>query len=219
MVSSLPLGRLHVITDTRPGADPIAVARAALSAGAPVLQVRVEDHHTDREAFDLTLALRQLCRDFEATCLVNDRLHVAVATEADGGHVGAGDLPVAAARKVLGSGALVGGTCRDPQTARALRRAGADYLGVGPAFATATKAGLPDPIGPKTIARIAAAVDIPVIAIGGVTAERVDELIAAGAHGVAVVGAVSRALDPHTATRELLAAIEQSVRKRERSSP
>lgn len=217
MVSPLPLGRLHVITDTRPGRDPVAVARAALSAGAPVLQVRVQDHHTDREAFDLTLALLELCRRYDATCLVNDRLHVAVAAGADGGHVGALDLPVGAARTVLGATAVVGGTCRDPHSARALRRAGADYLGAGPAFTTATKDGLPDPIGPRTIARIAAAVDIPVIAIGGVTAERVDELIAAGAHGVAVVGAVSGAPDPHAATRELLAAVEQSVRKRERS--
>lgn len=217
MDSSLPLGRLHVITDTRPGTDPVAVARAALAAGAPVLQVRVGDHHTDREAFDLTLTLLELCRHYGATCLVNDRLHVAVAAGADGGHVGAQDLPVHAARSVLGTRRVLGGTCRDPEAARALRRAGADYLGAGPAYPTSTKDGLPEPIGPQTIGRIAEAVDIPVIAIGGVTAAGVAGLIAAGAHGVAVVGAVSRAADPYAATKALLDAVSRAVGDRERS--
>lgn len=217
MDSSLPLGRLHVITDTRPGAEPVRVARAALAAGAPVLQVRVADHHTDREAFDLTLTLVELCREYGATCLVNDRLHVALAVGADGGHVGAHDLPVHAARVVLGGAAVIGGTCRNPEAARALRRAGASYLGAGPAFATTTKDGLPDPIGPGAIGRIAAAVDIPVIGIGGVTAATAGELIEAGAHGVAVVGAISLAPDPYAATRELLDVVERAVRQRGRS--
>ncbi|MGH8883069.1 MAG: thiamine phosphate synthase, partial [Stackebrandtia sp.] len=191
------MGRLHVITDTRPGRDPVAVARAVLAAGAPVLQVRVADHTCDREAFDLTLLLAELCAEYGATCLVNDRLHVGLAVGVHGGHVGARDLPVHAARAVVGEAAILGGTCRDPETARALRRAGAGYLGVGPAYATSTKDGLPPPLGPHRIGRVAASVDIPVIAIGGVTADRVGELIAAGAHGVAVVGAVSNAADPY----------------------
>ncbi|HZE41400.1 MAG TPA: thiamine phosphate synthase, partial [Stackebrandtia sp.] len=167
---------------------------------------------------DLAIHLKDLCDAAGATCLINDRLDVALAVEAHGGHVGARDLPVPAARGILGGHALVGGTCREPETARALRRAGASYLGAGPAFATTTKDGLPDPLGPERIGRIAAAVDIPVIAIGGVTAERVDALIAAGAHGVAVVGAISRAADPYRATRDLLDAVEASVRKREGNS-
>lgn len=193
------------------------VARAALAAGAPVLQVRVADHHTDREAFDLTLTLVELCREYGATCLVNDRLHVALAVGADGGHVGAHDLPVHAARVVLGGTAVIGGTCRNPEAARALRRAGASYLGAGPAFATTTKDGLPEPIGPGAIGRIAAAVDIPVIGIGGVTAATAGELIEAGAHGVAVVGAISLAPDPYAATRELLDVVERAARQRGRS--
>ncbi|HYN96738.1 MAG TPA: thiamine phosphate synthase, partial [Pilimelia sp.] len=91
-------GRLHLITDTRPGRDPIAVARAALAAGVPVVQVRVEDTTTDREAYDLAGRIAALCATRGAACLVNDRLHVALAVRAAGGHVGAADLPVAAAR-------------------------------------------------------------------------------------------------------------------------
>ena len=87
---------------------------------------------------------------------------------------------------------------------------GADYLGVGPAYATATKAGLPDPIGPAAVGAVAAAVTVPVIAIAGISLDRVPEVLAAGAHGIAVVGAVTRADDPARATADLLAAIEAS---------
>ncbi|MGW1447300.1 thiamine phosphate synthase, partial [Micromonospora sp. NPDC002411] len=98
------LGRLHLITDTRPGRDPLTVVRAALTAARAdlVVQVRVEDSATDREAYDLARRVLALCASYEATCLVNDRLHVALAVGAAGGHVGADDLPVAAARRVLG---------------------------------------------------------------------------------------------------------------------
>ena len=91
-----------------------------------------------------------------------------------------------------------------PTTARRLVAEGADYLGVGPTYATATKDGLPDPIGPDTVAAIVAAVEVPVIAISGITAARLPEVLATGAHGVAVVGAVVDAPDPGAATRELL---------------
>ncbi|MBM0275999.1 thiamine phosphate synthase, partial [Micromonospora tarensis] len=92
------LGRLHLITDTRPGREPLAVVRAALSVARAdlVVQVRVEDSATDREAYDLARRVLALCASYQATCLVNDRLHVAVAVGAAGGHVGADDLPVAA---------------------------------------------------------------------------------------------------------------------------
>src|SRR5205823_15043548 len=107
-----------------------------------------------------------LCRPAGVTCLVNDRLHVALAVGADGGHVGADDLPVAAARRILGPYAVLGATARDPETARRAVADGASYLGVGPAYPTSTKGGLPAPIGPAGVAAVAAAVPVPVIAIG-----------------------------------------------------
>lgn len=205
-----PLGRLHLITDTRPGRDALAVAAAALAAGAPAVQVRVEDHTTDREAYEFARRVRQLCDRYRATCLVNDRLHLALAVGAAGGHVGADDLPAEAARRVLGPVAVLGVTCRDPEAAKAALAAGASYLGVGPAYGTSTKDGLPEPIGPVGVGAVAAAVpELPVIAIGGVRADRVAELRAAGAYGVAVIGAVSGAADPAAATRELLAALRE----------
>ena len=202
-----PVGRLHVLTDTRPGRDPLAVVRAALSAGAPVIQVRVTDQVTDRQAYELAGRVAALCREYGATCLVNDRLHVALAVGADGGHVGAEDLPVVAARAVLGADALLGGTAREPEDARAAVAAGVDYLGVGPCYPTTTKELPVPPGGVDRIARVAAAVPVPVIAIGGVSAARVPELIAAGAYGVAVVGEVSAAADPAAAVTALLRAL------------
>jgi thiamine-phosphate pyrophosphorylase len=203
-----PLGRLHLITDTRPGRDALAVVVAALSAGVPVVQVRVEDPATDRHAYEFASRVHELCLRHGATCLINDRLDVALAVGAAGAHVGADDLPVRAARHVLGPAAVLGATCRDPAAARAAVRDGASYLGVGPAFATTTKPGLPGPIGPAGVGAVAAAVpDVPVIAIGGVTAARIPGLLTAGAYGVAVVGAVSDAADPLAATAELLRAL------------
>jgi len=200
------LGRLHVLTDARGGQPALDVVAAAVAAGAPVVQVRAKGC-TDRELYAFAGAVMELCAAAGTTCLVNDRVDVALAVGAHGTHLGAGDLPLAAARRVAGPGHLLGGTAREPRLARQLVAEGADYLGVGPAFPTRTKSGLPDALGPGGIRAVAEAVDVPVIAIGGVTAGRVAELLAAGATGVAVVGAVSGAADPAAATRELLRAL------------
>lgn len=204
------IGRLHVITDTRPGRDPVAVVAAALEAGAPVIQVRGKEL-TDRQLYELTCRVRDRCASHGALCLVNDRIDVALATGADGAHLGDHDLPVAVARRVLdgcGPGSVLGATARNPATAVTHQAAGATYLGVGPCFATATKHGLPPPLEPALVASIAGAVEIPVIAVAGVTAARVPELVERGVHGVAVIGAVSDADDPHAAVEELLRALE-----------
>ncbi len=200
------LGRCHLITDSRDGRDPLAVLPAALDAGVDVIQVRLKGRG-DREVLAVVEAALAACRAYGATCIVDDRLDVALAAGADGVHLGDEDLPVAAARAVAGPAFLIGATVRNPGAARAAVEAGASYLGTGPAYATASKAGLPDPIGPSGVAAVCAAVDVPVVAIGGVTAERVADLVAAGAHGVAVVGAISDAPDPGAAARRLVASL------------
>jgi thiamine-phosphate pyrophosphorylase len=201
------IGRLHLITDCRLGPGVVPIVLAALAGGADTVQIRVDAATTDREAYDLAGRVLALCREVGATCLVNDRIHVALAVGADGAHVGADDLPVAVARRLLGPDAVLGATARDPATARRAVADGASYLGVGPAYRTTTKSGLPEPIGPAGVAAVAAAVDVPVVAVGGVTADRVTDLRAAGAHGVAVVGAVSAASDPRAAAERLARAL------------
>jgi thiamine-phosphate pyrophosphorylase len=194
------IGRLHVLVDSVP------LAEAALEGGAPTLQVRVK-LGPDRRRFDTVAAIAERCRDAGAACLVNDRADFAVAAGADGVHVGAEDLPVAVVRRVVGPGAVVGGTARDPATGRRLVEAGASYLGVGPTFVTRSKVGLPAPIGLEGLRAVAEAVTVPVIAIAGITAARVPDVLAAGAWGVAVLGAVGASDDPRLATRELVRAV------------
>lgn len=203
------MGRLHVISDARGGRDALGVVAAAVTAGAPVVQVRAKGC-TDRVLYDFACRVAELCSTTGATCIVNDRVDVALAVGAAGTHLGAQDLPITAVRRVAGPDHLVGGTARDPERAAAIVASGADYLGVGPVYSTLTKAGLPDPLGPTTIRAVAAAVDVPVIAIGGITVAQVPALLAAGAHGVAVVTAISDAPDPAAATRALLQALDQS---------
>ena len=197
------IGRLHVITDR------LSVASAALSAGAPVIQVRCKSR-TDAELYELVCRVVELAMPMDATVVVNDRLHVALAAGAHGGHVGQHDLPTAIARNVLGVDAVLGGTARDPATAQAHEAAGASYLGVGPTFTTTSKQGLPAPLGPQRVGEVAAAVGIPVIAIAGVTADRIPELLDAGVHGVAVIGAIGDAPDPYSATEELLRVLDKA---------
>jgi thiamine-phosphate pyrophosphorylase len=198
------LGRLHVLVDS------LIVAEAALEAGAPTLQVRLKSG-TDGDRYRLAHAIAERCQAAAATCLINDRADLAVAVDADGVHVGADDLPVPVVRRIVGPGALVGGTARDPDTARRLVGEGASYLGVGPTFATTSKTGLPDPIGVAGVRAVVDAVDVPVIAIAGITADTVEAVMATGAWGVAVIGAVVDSPDPHTATHDLMLAVTKAV--------
>ncbi len=199
--------RLHVLTDDRPDAALLGLVDTVLAAGAPCIQLRSK-HRDDTRLHELAVEVVARCHAGGALCIVNDRADVAVAVGADGVHVGATDLPVAAVRRVVGADLLVGATARDADTAARAVADGADYLGVGPVFTTTTKTGLPDPIGPAGLAAVATAVDVPVLGIAGVTADRVPELLDAGAHGVAVTAAVTSAEDPAAAVVELLAAVD-----------
>lgn len=188
--------RLHIVTDS------LDVVRGVLGHGPVAVQVRVKTN--DRSAYALTVAALPLCRAAGALCLVDDRVGVALAAGADGVHVGGDDLPVDVVRRVLGPDAVVGATCRNPADARAAVAAGATYLGVGPAFATRTKSGLPAPIGVEGVSAVVRAVPgTPVIAIAGITPERVALL---ESYGVAAISAV--AADPAGATVEFLRALD-----------
>jgi thiamine-phosphate pyrophosphorylase len=205
------VGRVHLITDPRPGADDLNAVRAALDAGVDTVQIRVKQAG-DALVLRLVEQTLELLAPYGAACVVDDRLDVALAAGATGVHLGADDLPVAAARSLAGDRLLVGATVRDPEAARRAADEGADYLGVGPVRPTTTKAGLPAPIGVAGVAAVCAATPLPVVAIGGVTVDLVPDLLAAGAHGVAVVGAVHRAVDPGRAAAALVDALGGSRR-------
>lgn len=198
------IGRVHVLVDSVP------LAEAALEGGAPTLQARVKAG-PDRHRYETVAAIVERCRDAGATCVVNDRADFAVAAGADGVHVGAQDLTVSDVRRIVGPQAIVGATARDRVRACKLVAEGASYLGVGPTYSTGSKVGLPQPLGPVGVRDIAESVDVPVIAIAGITPARVPKVMAAGAWGVAVIGAVSGADDPHAATHDLVVAVARAV--------
>lgn len=200
----MSVGRLHVITPPHVDDALVNATGAALEAGAPVIQVRAKNLN-DRQWYSFGRRLRDMVIDCGVICVVNDRCDIALGVGAHGVHLGADDLPVGVARRLLGEEMIIGATVRDPEQARRARDEGASYLGVGPCYASTTKSvGLPDPMGLAGIAAVSGAVELPVIAIAGVTLERVPELLDAGAYGVAVVSAIYSASDPGQATRAFL---------------
>jgi thiamine-phosphate pyrophosphorylase len=203
---SVTIARLHLITPDAWDRWVIEQVDAALEAGAPWVQVRSK-RATDRQRGAFAGAVARSCAASGATCVIDDRADVALAVGAAGVHLGADDLPVAAVRTLLGPAAVIGATCRHPDDARRAVDDGASYLGVGPVFATTTKVGLPDPIGLAGLEAVATAVELPVVAISGITLDRVASVRGAGAHGVAVVAAVFDAPDVGEATRAFLDAL------------
>lgn len=197
--------RLIVVTDPDCGAGRtvVDVVRAALRGGAPAIQLRMKDASA-REMTELARTLRAETRPAGALLFVNDRVDVALAAGADGAHVGQDDLPVAAARAIVPPGFLLGVSAETAELARAAAADGADYVGVGPVYATGSKADAGDAVGVERIAQVAAAVRIPVVGIGGITIDNAPPIIRAGAAGVAVISAVMRADDPEAAARALL---------------
>ncbi|MCG6989339.1 MAG: thiamine phosphate synthase [Gemmatimonadetes bacterium] len=198
--------RLVVVTDA-PLAAPRTVEEVvarALEGGARAVQLRNKGDSAG-DILALGRTLRTLTRAAGALLFVNDRLDVALAVDADGVHVGPEDLPVAAVRAVSPPGFLVGRSARDPDVARRAVREGADYIGCGSVYPTSTKTDVGDIIGLEGLGRVVESVEVPVLAIGGITAERASDVAATGAAGIAAVGAVMRAADPAAAARAFLA--------------
>lgn len=198
--------RLTVLTDAGLAAPRTLedVVAAALSAGAPAIQLR-EKGSSARELFAVGSAVRRLTREAGALFIVNDRLDLALALDADGIHLGPHDLPVSAVRSAVGEGFLVGRSASDPMSARAAVAAGADYVGCGAVYETVTKADPGDVIGLDGLDRVARSVEVPVVGIGGITANRAVDVARTAAVGVAVVSAVMRAADVDAAVRGLMA--------------
>jgi thiamine-phosphate pyrophosphorylase len=196
--------RLIVVTDPDCGAgrDVADVVRAALRGGAPAIQLRMKDASA-REMAALARTLLAETRAAGALLFVNDRVDVALAVGADGAHVGQDDLPAAAARAIAPPGFLIGVSAETIGLALQAQADGADYVGVGPVYATGSKADAGDAVGVERIAEVAAAVRIPVVGIGGIATGNAAAVVHGGAAGVAVISAVMRATDPEAAVRAL----------------
>lgn len=205
---SIPDWRVCVLTDARfsRGRSHTDVVRAAIAGGADAIQFR-DKETSGRALYDAAAAIRRLCRETGVAFIVNDRVDIALASDADGVHVGQDDLSATVVRRLIGPDRILGVSATSLSEARAACAAGADYLGVGPVFeARGTKPDAAHPIGLQGLAAICAASTLPVIAIGGITAANARQVAGAGAAGVAVISAVVSADDIAAATRALKAA-------------
>ncbi|MEY4840126.1 MAG: hypothetical protein RLZZ374_1034 [Cyanobacteriota bacterium] len=215
------LGQCQLYFVTSPAANLEAVVTAALEAGVRLVQYRAKGDApvgaapvaggpaiTDQQRLTDARALRQLCARHGALFLVNDRIDLALAVDADGVHLGQDDLPPAIARRLLGPDRLIGRSTHRLEQLHQAVADGCDYVGVGPVNATPTKPGR-DPVGLDYVRQAAATSPIPFFAIGGIDSTSLEEALAAGASRVAVVRAITQAADAGAASAELLARLAQ----------
>lgn len=194
------------------GRSHLAVIEAAIAGGATVVQYR-EKAASTRQMIAEAQALRELTRRAGVPLIVNDRLDVALAIDADGVHVGQDDMPAALARRLIGPDKILGVSAANLAEAMQAAQDGADYLGVGPIFATPTKPDAAPPIGMEGLRAICRQVALPIVAIGGINAANAVDAIRAGAHGVAVVSAVVAAEDVAAAASQLRAMVAEARRQ------
>ena len=197
--------RLYLVTDEKlsRGRSHLEVAEAAIRGGADVIQLR--DKTADSGTlYRVAVAMRKLTLEAKIPLIVNDRLDIALAVDADGLHVGQDDLPASVARRLLGPGKILGVSTETPQEALQAEKDGADYLGVGPIFeARGTKADAGEPKGPAMIAPIRAKCRLPIVAIGGIKAGNARSVLEAGADAVAVISDIVAADDIEQAARRM----------------
>lgn len=195
--------QLHLVTDRkRAGGALVERVEAALRGGVDAVQLREKDLPA-RVLQQLAHELLRLCRRHGARLLINDRIDVALAVDADGVHLPATSFRVAEARALLGTDRLIGVSTHDPDEVAAAAREGADYAVFGPVFETPSKAAFGPPQGVDRLRRAVAAAAIPVLAIGGITPARVREVRDSGAAGVAAISSILAAADPAAAARSL----------------
>ena len=212
--ATMPIGRLHILTDIhlQQQFSHVELARLACAGGADVIQFR-QKKGTIPERLAMLLDVAAVCKASGVQLIVDDHLDLALAVGADGFHVGQDDLPVETARAIIehhdGSTCLIGATCTTTEQARHAASAGADYIGFGPVFPTTSKANPASVKGLAGLAEVCTGVAIPVVAIGGITVERVRSVLEAGAHGVAVMSAVVMAEEPERAVRLFRREIDQ----------
>lgn len=205
---------LQYITHQTPSVSYLEGAIMALQGGCRWVQMRLkgEPRPDDPSPLDCGKALLRLCRAFGATFIVDDDVELALQLHADGVHLGRHDMPIAEARRRLGSSFIIGGTANTIDDIRLIAAQGADYIGCGPFRFTSTKKNLAPQLGLEGYRQLvgqmrAEGISLPLVAIGGITADDIADLAATGVSGIAVSGAILSAYDPEEATRQLISLI------------
>jgi len=201
---------LYIVTASVPelGRDHYDVARAAIEGGATAIQLRVKKRPMG-QTLKIATAIHELTADAGIPLIINDHVGIAMASRAEGLHVGPDDISIPSARRMLGKEMIIGKSTGKHDAAIKAEQENAGYVGVGPIFATDNKPGI-QPLGLQNITKVKAVVGIPVIAIGGIHAGNITECIDAGADGVAVIAAVALADDMVAATAELRGKLDKA---------
>ena len=205
-------GELYGITcfERSRGRGNIAVAIEMLKGGVRVVQYR-EKYRPARVKYAECLKLRELTREYKALLIVNDDVDLALICQADGLHLGQDDLPLAAAKQLLGRDQIIGLSTHNPHQAEEAFRQGADYIGVGPVFSTDTKEGVHPPVGLKYIDYVAKHIPIPFVAIGGIKSHNLESVLESGAKCVALVTALTESDDIACEAKRLRARIKDGL--------
>ena len=205
------IGRLHVLTDTdlQNCFSHIELAELAIAGGADTIQFRQKTGETI-QMIHTAEQIQALCKRAGASFIINDRVDVAIASHADGVHLGQGDFPIPLARKLLGEGAIIGGSAGNEEEARKCFLEGADYIGFGPVYPTSSKEDAGPASGLDLLRQVVEKIPLPIIAIGGINKDNTLLVRETGAYGIAVISAVCCEKDPEEATRCLLRLLEAS---------
>jgi thiamine-phosphate pyrophosphorylase len=193
----------YAIVDTARGHEPVALARTMLDAGVRVMQLRLKDA-SSREFLRIAREVARLCNDRGALLIINDRVDIAMLSDADGVHLGQRDLPIEAARPLFGADKIIGISTASVAMATAAEQAGADYIGFGPMYPGGLK-NIQQGQGLERLREVRAAVKIPIVAIGGITEQTVPEVLSAGADAAAIITDVVKAPDVAAKIRSILA--------------
>ena len=201
---------LYLVTDRSlsKGRSTAEIVAAAVAGGVSCIQLREKSCGT-REFLNEALALQPLLKSRNIPLIINDRLDIALAIEADGVHLGQSDMPIGMARKIAGNSLIIGISAESVDDALRAEQEGADYIGISPVFSTPTKTDIAPPLGLEGVRQIRALVDIPLVGIGGINSDNAESVLAAGADGIAVVSAIVSAADPAGAAKKLKTLIDQ----------
>jgi thiamine-phosphate pyrophosphorylase len=203
------IGRFHVLTDTdlQNCFSHVELAELAIAGGADTIQFRQKTGETI-QMIRIAEQIQALCKKAGVTFIINDRVDVAIASHADGVHLGQDDFPIPLARKLLGEGAIIGGSAGNAEEARKCFLEGADYIGFGPVYPTSSKenAGLASGLG--LLKQVVEKIPLPIIAIGGISKDNTLLVRETGTYGIAVISAVCCDKDPAEAARCLRRLLE-----------
>jgi len=200
----MPIKGLYVIINpaTQKQKSLLQFAKQILQGGADALQFRDKGPITP-EMIEVAHEICTLCKDFQIPFILNDHVHIAKQIQADGVHIGQNDTDPKTAREILGENTFIGVTISNSQQAKKAALDGADYLGCGHIYPTTTKQKALPPIGLSGLKQVVDAVSIPVIAIGGITYEKIPSILSSGAAAIAVVSAIEKHPDPEKACKEI----------------